>query len=244
MPFGHYSSIPWHILSCINIIKRQKLRFLKSHNTLVKATVFWFLSDINTTLTSCPSRQDLFFKGTWATFFGPFIYFRVSFAVSLCSPGSDKVIYSWRVWRRLHLFGVFEFWIFFFFMRRGFCTRDELSITELWGVRREELGVGNLSRIWCRAWKSHRTPCALQAVGSTWLKFIWSPWRCCIPPGCARVVSFRKEGERLEHSEEPMERVPVLPPAPNPAPKHPSEVCREDKWLQNWAVPPEDSLES
>lgn len=26
-----------------------------------------------------------------------------------------------------------------------------------------------------------------------------------------------------------MEHVPVLPPAPNPAPKHPSEVCREDE---------------
>lgn len=120
---------------------------------------------------------------------------------------------------------------FLFFMRWVFSIRDELSITELWDVRREELGVGDLSRIWWRAWKSHRTPCALQAGGSTWLKFIRSPWRCCISPGCAWVVSCRMEGERLEHSEAPMEHVPVLPPAPNAAPKHPKhppEVWRED----------------
>lgn len=145
-----------------------------------------------------------FFKGTWTIFCGPFISFRVSFAVSLCSPGSDKVVYNWKVWRRLCLFGGFEFWKFFFFLRWVFCSRDELSITELWDGRREKLGLGNLSRIWWRAWKRHRTPCALQAGGSTWLKFICSPETRCISPGCAWVVSFRREGESLEHSKESM----------------------------------------
>lgn len=162
------------------------------------------------------TRFFFFFKGTWTTFCGPSIYFRVSLAVSLCSPGSDQVIYSWKVWRRLYLFGVFECWIFLFFMRWVFCTRDELSITELWDVRREELGVGNLSRTWWRAWKRLRTPCALQAAGSTWLKakthqlhFCWVCWGCFL----GRREAGAQPGAKGT--------CPCAAPAPNPAPNIP-----------------------
>lgn len=154
-------------------------------------------------LTSCPSRQDLFFlKELEQLFCGPFIcfgnvYLSVSFAFSLCSSGSNQVIYNWGIWRRLQLFGSFLNLFMFFFNEKGILHQgqcvldDELSTTDLSKVRRGELVIANLNKIWpgCGCIAKHRREAEYPLLCGLFLahglKCIWSSWRYCISPGCA-----------------------------------------------------------